>query len=597
MRTLVPLRADGDTRDSFNPAAMPASSRERRHLRITAQWINARARNVLRRPVRVGSIGLVAFVAALLSLVAVPRRAQRAAAVVAPTAAERRDTTSLIARIVEERAHLTAAESSLSLARARLSRPAAPPAVDTLPPAIVARRDSLAAIASELGRLLARVEQAPLAASYRALADVPTLRDDARVKILVDSLADVERERDAFGAVGGIDPNYVALTSRATDIGRAIQDVAESRRADLRREVAALTPPVPAPVVTPTIDTMPRVARRDSLRVILGARLRLLEEARLTNARLEARAQRARDLANVSAPPFAILAAALVLGLAAGFGVTMLQEMRAPRVADTREAERATGLRVLARVTEYVPTPDRARRKADQEVPALLESGSDAYRFLYLAASSATPGALVVAITARDRGIAAVVAANVAASAALDARAALLVDADPHGVVAGVMRVRPAPGMAEIANGELSWAEAPVAQVVGRDRSTDVIPAGARPVSPAAIAAAFARDLPRLTRRYDTIVATSALEPLLAAPVLPITRVIHCVRAGDTTVAQLTADVAGLREMGAQVVGIALWDRDEPHVPSRDEVEAMFAVRAGGVAPELLLMPTGRVER
>ena len=559
--------------------------------------MNARARNVLRRPVRVGAIGLVAFVVVLLSLVAVPRRAQRAAAVVAPTAAERRDTASLIARAADDRARLTAAESSLALARVRLLRPAAPPAVDTLPPDIVARRDSLAAIAAELGRLLARVEQAPLAASYRALADAPSLRDDARVKALVDSLADVERERDAFGAVGGIDPNYVALTSRATDIGRAIQEIAESKRGDLRRDVAALTPPAPPPVATPTIDTMPRLARRDSLRVMLGARLRLLEEARLANARLDARAQRARDLANVSAPPLAILAAALVLGLAAGFGVTLLQEMRAPRLADIREAERATGLRVLARVTEYVPTPDRARRRADQEVPPLLESGSDAYRFLYLAASSAMPGALVVAVTARDRGIAAVVAANVAASAALDARASLLVDADPHGVVAGVMRVRPAPGTAEIARGDISWAEAPVAQVVGRDRSTDVIPAGATPASPGAIAAAFARDLPRLTRRYDTIVATSALEPVLAAPVLPIPRIIHCVRAGETTLAQLAADVASLREMGAQLVGLALWDRDEPRVPTRDEVEAMFAVRAGGVAPELLLTPVGRVER
>jgi cobalamin synthase len=126
---------------------MSASSRERRHLRVNAQWMNARARNVLRRPVRVGAIGLVAFVVVLLSLVAVPRRAQRAAAVVAPTAAERRDTASLIARAADDRARLTAAESSLAIARARLLRPAAPPAVDTLPPEIVARRDSLAAIA------------------------------------------------------------------------------------------------------------------------------------------------------------------------------------------------------------------------------------------------------------------------------------------------------------------------------------------------------------------------------------------------------------------------------------------------------------------
>jgi hypothetical protein len=252
---------------------------------------------------------------------------------------------------------------------------------------------------------------------------------------------------------------------------------------------------------------------------------------------------------------------------------------------------------VLARVREYEPTPERARRKADQEVPPLLEPGADAYRFLYLGASSATPGSLVAAVTGRDRAIAAVVASNMVASAALDARAALLVDADPQGVVAGVMRVRPAPGMAEVAKGDVSWAEVPVAQVVGRDRSADVITAGARPVSPAAIAAAIARDLPRLTRRYDTVVATSGLEPLLVAPVLPIARVAYCLRAGETTLAQLMTDVAALREMGAQLLGLVLWDRDEPQVPSREEVDALFAVRTGGVAPELLLTPVGRAPR
>jgi len=559
--------------------------------------MNARARNVVHRPLRVGATALVAFVVALVTLVAVPRQAQRAAAVVAPTAAERRDTVALVASLQRDRTTLDAVESSLAAARARLLRPAAPPAVDTLPPEIVVRRDSLATIASEIGRLLARVEQAPLAASYRALADASALRNDARVKALVDSLADVERERDAFGAVGGIDPNYVALTARATEIGRAIQEIAESKRADLRREVAALTPAAPPPVAAPVIDTTSRAARRDSLRVILGARLRLLDEARRTNARLDERAQRARDLANVAAPPLALLAAALVIGLAIGFGATLVQEMRSPRVADVREAERATGLRVLARVRPYEPTPERVRRRADQEVPPLLESGAAAYRFLYLHASSATPGSLVVAVTGRDRAIAAVVAANVAASAALDARASVLVDADPQGVAAGVMRVRPAPGMAEIASGEMSWAEAPVAQVVGRDRSADVITAGARPVSPAVIAAAFARDLPRLTRRYDTIVATIALEPLLTAPVLPVPRIICCLRAGETTVAQLTADIAALREMGAQLLGLVLWDRDEPQVPTREEVEALFAVRASAVASELLLTPVSRADR
>jgi hypothetical protein len=100
-----------------------------------------------------------------------------------------------------------------------------------------------------------------------------------------------------------------------------------------------------------------------------------------------------------------------------------------------------------------------------------------------------------------------------------------------------------------------------------------------------------------LTRRYDTVVVTSGLEPLLAAPVLPVPRIIYCLRAGETTVAELTADIAELREMGAQLLGLVLWDRDEPQVPTREEVEALFAVRSGGVAAELLLTPVNRVGR
>ena len=565
----------------------PASAIARRSL-PAAHWINARARNVLRRPVRAAVTGLVVFLAALLTLVALPRQVQRAVAVVAPSPNEWRDTTRLIAAAQREQLRLAAAESSLVTARAILSRPLVQPAVDSLPPDVLARRDSLAAIAVELSRLMTRVEQAPLAASYRALADAPVMRDDPRVRALVDSLADVERERDAFGAVGGIDPNYVALTSRATTIGRAIEDVAQAKRSDLQRQVAALTPAPPAPVVRPVIDTMARIARRDSVQRVLVARLRLLQEARRINADVERRAERARQLANVKAPPIALLGASLVIALAVAFLAALVSEMRRPRVADAREAERATSLRVLATVREYVPTPERARRRADRELPPLLEPGADGYRFVYLHLSGAMPGSWAVTVTGREREIAAVVAANLAALAALDARASVLIDADPQGCAAGVMRVAPAPGVGEITRGELAWTEAPRPQVVGRDRAADVVPAG-RQVPPADIVAALNRDLPRLTRRYDTVVVTAGLEALLAAPILPLSRVIVTVRAGATYLADLARDVAALRADGAQLIGLVLWDRDEPHVPTREELEAITAAAPTGVPAELLI--------
>ncbi|HEX2778455.1 MAG TPA: hypothetical protein VHM30_03080, partial [Gemmatimonadaceae bacterium] len=437
-------------------------------------------------------------------------------------------------------------------------------------------------------RQITRVEQAPLAASYRALADAPALRDDPRVRALVDSLADVERERDAFGAVGGIDPNYVALTSRATTIGRAIRDVAEAKRSALQREAASLSPPPPAPVERPTIDTIARVARRDSLQRVLTARLRVLEDARRTNAVVSRRAERARELANVKAPPIALLTASLVIALAVGFLGALVAEMRHPRVADAREAERATGLRVLATVRPFVATPERARRRTDRELPPLIEPGADGYRFLYLHLSGTMPGNWAVAIAGRDRAVAAVVAANVAALAALDARASVLIDADPSGCAAGVMRVAPGPGVGEIARGELAWTEAPLTQIVGRDRAADVVPSG-RQVPPAEIVAALARDLPRLTRRYDTVVVTAGLEPLLGAPILPLPRVVVTLCAGVTHVAELARDIAELRADGAQLMGVVLWDRDAPQVPTREELEAIAAAARTGVPAEMLI--------
>ena len=556
--------------------------------------MNTRARNVVRRPLRALLVSLTVFLVALLSLVALPRQVRRAVAIVAPDPSEKRDTAPLLAALVLDSTRLAAAESSLVSARERLLRPA-PPAmpVESLPPEIIVRRDSIGAAAIALAQLIARAEQAPLAASYRALAEAPAMRGDPRVRTLVDSLTEVERERDAYDAVGGVDPNFVALTSRATEIGRAIQDVAEGKRDTMRRELAALAPP-PLPVVArPVIDTMPRLTRRDSLARMVVARGRALEDARRANARYEARAERARTLANVSAPPLALLLAALVLGLAVGFGSGLVSEMRRPHIGDPRETERVTGVRTIAHIVPYEPPPDRARRRADRDLPPLLEPGSPAYRFLYLHLSGIAAGSPAVLVTGRDVNVVAVVAANVAALAALDARASLVVDAEPNGCVAGAMRVRTAPGMSEIARDGVAWAEAAVAQTVGRDRSTDVIPAGAHGASRDAIVAAIARELPRLTRRYDSVVVAAGAASLIDAPVMPLSRVVYCARAGVTPIETLQADINALAEAGAYVTAVALWDRDEPHVPSREELEAL--VDAGSAVPrELLIGATAR---
>ena len=66
------------------------------------------------------------------------------------------------------------------------------------------------------------------------------------------------------------------------------------------------------------------------------------------NDRIDRESEHARDLANVGAPPLAMLAAALVLALSLGFGVSLFLELRRPSIADAREAEQGSGVRVLS---------------------------------------------------------------------------------------------------------------------------------------------------------------------------------------------------------------------------------------------------------
>jgi hypothetical protein len=188
-------------------------------------------------------------------LVVVPQQARRTAAQLRPVAAQRPDTEPTVSALAEAERQVGAASAALSSARNELSQliaaTATTPASDTLstgePITLATRtaRDSLADRVAQLGRLLARTENAPLLGSYRALAEAPAMRGDVSVSQLLDSLVEIERERESYNAVGGVDPVFVALTARANELGRAIEAAAVSRRADLRRQMAALAPAPP----------------------------------------------------------------------------------------------------------------------------------------------------------------------------------------------------------------------------------------------------------------------------------------------------------------------------------------------------------------
>jgi len=441
----------------------------------------ARARNALRRVVVFGIVGGVVFIAALIAFVVVPRNASRRALAVAASIENRTDSSPTVAVRDRYLAEVTATDSVLNATRrALIPVPAA--VIDTFPPAVRAQRDSLGVELSTLNRLIDRAENAPLPTSYRALAASPAVASDPKVRVLLDSLAEIERDRNAFGAVGTVDPVYLSLTSRANAIGRQIQAIADAKRGEIRGKLALIRP-TPAPVVKPliTVDTTKLVAQHAAAQRNYATAAAQLGQINQKNARIDRESAHARELANVGAPPWAMLAAAVVLALAVGFAASFGTELKRPHIADPREAEQISGARVLTVIKPPEVVVERSRRQADVEAPPLIDVVSESYRTLYLHIASVEASVPIVTITGDDPGIVATVAANLAASAAYEARSTLLVDVDPTTCsVASVLRIRPDPGLSGIITGSATWPEAIVPTTIGRDRPLDVLPSGTR---------------------------------------------------------------------------------------------------------------------
>ena len=547
-----------------------------------ATWFTRRARNALRRLLLIGMAGGTAFLVTLVALLIIPRRGDNSARRITALASEKRDTTALIASQERARLMLTTAEDALAAARSRNLRPPPAPPPDTLPPELIARRDSLRRAAATLGAMIERVENAPLPASYRALGDMPELAGDPRIPVLLDSLASVEREREEFGAVGGVDPIFVALTARATAIGRSIQGIAEARRAAAQQELIRLRPPPPPPpVVVTLVDTTPIVERRDAAVTTLDSSSRQLSEVRRANAEIDQQIDTLRSAANVEIPPLTLLAAALILAAVGGFGAALIAEMRRSRIADPEEAEEVTGLRALTLVLPKAAQPERTRRRADQDVSPLLDATSNAYRLLYLHIASYVPRLSLMTVSGDNPAITATVAANLAAAATYDARSTLLVDAELSAcAVSSILGIRAEPGFGDVLAGRVDWTEAVIPAVIGRERALDVIPSGLCGDPPDGFDPTPTRhSLARIARRYDLVVLVMGPRDIQRGDgsVLPAPDVIYCAQVGVTSIAALRAGVAALRGAGARIRGLVLWDADVPLLQSRDLLAARSA--------------------
>ena len=587
----------------------PALRPDPKDLGARARWLAARGRNALRHPARIAVMGTIAFLGVLLFLILLPGATRGMKQIIDSSRAGLQDTTPLATANDRAQAELRRADSLLREVRARVASTPVLPSVVHLSPEQRARRDSLASVASTLSRLITRVENAPLPQTYRQLAESAPLARNPLVQAMLDSLSDIEHEREAFGAVSGVDPVYVALTSRATQIGRTIQGIAEAERVKARDGITAIMEAARRPDATPVaaaapasasppvagataaadstavavappvavVDTTPFVVLADTARHAAAVTASALGVARAFNTDVQRRLDEARARANNMAPPFAILGAAIVFAIMVGFAFSLLIESTRPSVADAAEAERLTGARVLA----IVRPPDRAadqreRRQTDQLVAPDLDPTSKGYLAVQLHLVASGSAIQSIAVTGDDPALAAVIAANIAAVAAHEARDTLLIDLDTTSCgVSSALLIRPSPGTAEVIARRSMWADVITTAPVGRDRVLEVIPAGGRELQPknTAEAADIRDELARLSRRYDLCVFATAPDRDLApeSSVDPSSDVLLCARLGGTSLAALTALAIRARGAGRNVRGVVLWHGAPPALRSRDE--------------------------
>ena len=105
----------------MSPRRRPARKRASAPSPSRAAWMTARARNALRRPVFIGSLSTVTFVAALVALIVVPQQAKRAATAVRPAAEARPDTSSTTNSLMAAERQVASADSAIAAARAALT--------------------------------------------------------------------------------------------------------------------------------------------------------------------------------------------------------------------------------------------------------------------------------------------------------------------------------------------------------------------------------------------------------------------------------------------------------------------------------------------
>jgi Mrp family chromosome partitioning ATPase len=265
-----------------------------------------------------------------------------------------------------------------------------------------------------------------------------------------------------------------------------------------------------------------------------------------------------------------------VLSWVIGFAVAFVGELKKPRVSHARELERFLGVRVLATVETPMPSVDRGRREADRAAPPYFDPGVEGYQLAYLGLATDHPTLLMATITGDDPAIAAVVACNLAAVAADEARNTLVIDLEPTCSASATLRSRVQPGVTDIVRHGATWPDATTAARIGRDKTVDLVPYGkaGTPVPAQELIALLKQDCTRLARSYDAILLLAAAKDVSQglAGALPSPEVIYCAQPGITPLRQLRAQLDSIRAAGGSLRGIVLWESERPLLPTPREL-------------------------
>ena len=270
-----------------------------------------------------------------------------------------------------------------------------------------------------------------------------------------------------------------------------------------------------------------------------------------------------------------------VIGIAVGFAAGLIGEMRRPRVADVAEAERATG---FASSRTSGPTSRRRSARADAPTASCRHCSNlapTAIAFSICSSRGMMPGSWIITVAGRDSSLAAVVAANVAALAALDARASLLIDADPAGCAAGDAR-GPGPGLGDIARGELAWTK----RRSRRSLDATVRLTSCRPADGQRLQRSRLRS--RARSRASRAVMTR-WSSRVASRRCTTRRCWRCHASSSSSAPERPSSPKSHETWTPSArtersCGVVLWDREEPHVPTREELDALASAVNRGVA-------------